>query len=125
MSAISGFGIRSGSYASGAPIGSRYVGAGFRRANDENNGAIWEQRAIQRKAGSAERATCSPKRAATSVENLLSSSAVDTGFSALPLGYSLAARSLVPLSREIARRTGHADGYFAVRSSATVTLTRP
>ena len=69
-------------------------------------------------------ATPSPNRGATSDVNFSSSCAVDTGFSGLPTGKSLARVSVLPSANMNVTRVGHAPGYFAVRSSATTTLVR-
>src|SRR5262245_42584457 len=62
------------------------VGAGFSRPNHSNRFAMSGQRSSECSAVSAEGATSSPKRPATSAKHFRSSSSVDTGFSALPLG---------------------------------------
>src|SRR6185503_10582984 len=93
------------------------------RTGAKSSDMSW-QRSTECSAPSIASAVCGPKRDAMSAEHFRSSSSVDTGFSGLPLGCSLAARSVAPSFREIVRRTGHADGYLAVRSSATITFTR-
>src|SRR5262245_32130260 len=72
----------------------------------------------------ARSATSAPNRGSTSAMNFSSSASVETGFSGLPRGKSLTPLSVVPSRSVTFTLVGHAAGYFAVRSSATVTVVR-
>src|SRR5436190_8673019 len=84
----SGFGTRDliRAYRRGAnPTGSR-AGAAFRRPNEANSVAMSAHRSMECTALTAACAVASPKREPTSAVNLFSSSPLEIGFSALPLG---------------------------------------